>query len=218
MVKRGEKSNRQRGNVSTPIERTITTYNKIAKQWNKDHYNPNFWAEEFKVFQNLVHGRKIIDIGCGAGRDAVFFVNNGFDYTGIDASAGMLDEARKRLPKAKFVLMDFNNLDFPDETFDGFWASASLLHSPKDKVGQVLQNIRKVIKPNGVGFISIKEKKLADEEIVKDEDYGNTERYFAFYEKEEFQKILEESGFAVIRAGVHRMGSTGWLCYFVRKN
>lgn len=204
--------------MSTLVEQTIATYDKIAKQWNRDHYNPNFWAEEFRIFQGFVKGKKVIDIGCGTGRDAVLFVNAGFDYTGIDASVGMLEEARKRIPTANFVLMDFSNLDFPDETFDGFWASASLLHSSKDKVGQVLQNIRKVLKPNGVGFISLKEKKLVDDEMVKDEEYGNGERYFVFYEMEEFKKILEESGFTVVRADIHRMGNLSWLCCFVRKN
>lgn len=204
--------------MGTLAEKTIATYNKIAEAWNKDHYNPEFWREEFEFFKNLIHGKKVIDIGCGAGRDAVLFVNAGFDYMGIDASAGMLEEARKRISTANFVLMDFNKIDFPDETFDGFWASASLLHSPKDKVGQVLQNIRRVIKSDGIGFISVKEKKLVDEEMVKDEECGNSERYFVFYEMEEFKKILEASGFAVVRADIHRMGNLNWLCYFVRKS
>lgn len=70
-------------------EETKKTYDTIAAEYSKANFKP-FWVEEFKKYSSLVEGKKILDIGCGAGRDAVVFTEAGFDYTGIDASQAML--------------------------------------------------------------------------------------------------------------------------------
>lgn len=74
-------------------QKTIDTYNKIAPNYSESHF-VHFWVEEFEKFKNYIPGKKVLDIGCGAGRDAAIFVENGFDYTGIDASEGMLNIAK----------------------------------------------------------------------------------------------------------------------------
>ena len=200
---------------------TIATYNKIAPHFSQTHYEVSFWKKELKIFQTLTPGKKIIDIGCGAGRDAEFFTTHGFDYTGIDASEGLLAEASKRLPQAKFILMDFYKLNFPSGSFDGFWASASLLHIPKNKIHQVLSDIKSIIKPNGIGFISLKQKTHLDAGLIKENKYGATiERYFSFYDNPEFQNILARAGFIMIKHHImleNDTRKTHWLCYFVRK-
>ena len=68
--------------------------------------------------------------------------------------------------QAHFVLMDFQYLKFPPRSFDGFWAAASLLHTPKRKIKSVLGNIHKILKPEGVGFISLKRKTSFEEELI----------------------------------------------------
>src|SRR3989344_8642314 len=78
---------------------TIKTYNRIAKRYSKKHSDPIFWKKEFLIFKKLIKGRKIIDIGCGAGRGAVLFEQANFDYKGIDASSEMISLARKQIKK-----------------------------------------------------------------------------------------------------------------------
>ncbi|MDD5627127.1 MAG: class I SAM-dependent methyltransferase [Patescibacteria group bacterium] len=201
-----------------PSQRTIKTYNKIAKEYAARGYNnPLFWHREFKIFQKLISGKRVIDIGCGSGKDALLFIKNKFDYIGIDASSGLLHEARKFVKSGKFILMNFYKLKFPQNHFDGFWAAASLLHIPKRRVAKVLRAIRKIIKSQGIGFIALKEKRHLDEGIIKEKKHGGIERYFAFYTKVEFQKILEQNGFKILRNHIHQEEDTNWLCYFVRK-
>ncbi len=196
---------------------TIKTYNKIAQHYNKTHFNSSFWKKEFKLFKSLISGNKIVDIGCGAGRDATLFLQNNFDYTGLDASSEMLKEARKRAPTGKFILGNFYQLDFPDETFDGFWAAASLLHAPKTDIESVLNEILRILKPGGVGFISLKETQNIDEGMIKEDKYGGIKRYFSFYTPKELGKILKKTGSVVIKNLIHKEGDTNWLCYFVKK-
>lgn len=201
-------------------DRTVQTYDRIAPQFSRTHFYPDFWLPEFRIFQKLVPGKTVIDIGCGAGRDAVLFNKAKFNYTGIDASAGMLTQARKRVPKGKFRLMSFYDLKFRPDSFDGFWTAASILHIPKRRVGKVLRSIRGIVKPHGVGFISIKEKVSLDEGLIREEKWGGIERYFAFYTKKELTDVLTKNGFEIFRSYRKRGKAThgaNWLCYFVKK-
>ena len=145
-----------------------------------------------------------------------------YKYTGTDASQSMLDIARKNVPNGEFKVMDFYNLDFPEKSFDGFWAAASLLHVPKNEIPEVLKGIKRIIKDNGIGFISLKLKDSLDEGVIKENKRDiSTERYFSFYADGEFNKILEKTGFKVIeetRVQENDERKQMWLCYFVKNN
>lgn len=197
---------------------TAETYDKIAAGYSAGHF-AHFWIEEFDFYKSLIKGKKVIDLGCGAGRDAAIFIENGFDYTGIDASAGMLKVARARAPKGKFQQMDFSATTFSDGVFDGFWAAASFLHIPKKDVSSILQEARRITKNGGVGFISLKEKTGMDEGMIDEDKYGGISRYFSFYARDEFKDILEQNGFSVVKISTHTEDDerkTNWLGYFVK--
>ena len=70
--------------------------------------------------------RRVVDLGCGAGRDFPAFEERNIDYLGVDASEGMLTVARERFPEATFEAQDLCALDLPERSFDGAFANASL--------------------------------------------------------------------------------------------
>src|SRR3989344_8065973 len=154
------------------IQRTIKSYDIIAQDFGKVNFD-FFWINELKIFKSLVRGKKILDIGCGTGRDVAMLIESGFECTGIDASQGMLKVASERVLNGKFIKMDFYKLKFPNETFDGFWAAASFLHAPKNDIGIVLNEAKRVLKTGGIGFISLKQKMGIGEGTIKDTRYGN---------------------------------------------
>ncbi len=196
----------------------VKTYNRIARNFSETNSDQSFWEPDFVVFKKLIKGKKVVDIGCGAGRDAELFVKAGFDYTGIDISSGMLRQARRRVKQAKFLRMDFYNLPFRQKTFDGFWAAASLLHIPKYRIRKVLRSIKEIITDEGIGFISLKPKTSLDQGVVVEKKYGETiKRFFAFYTDKEFQNILKDSGFQIVKHHVLKGEVQNWLCYFVKK-
>lgn len=195
--------------------KTAETYDKIASVYSNTRV-AHFWVDEFDFFKSIIDGKKVIDMGCGEGRDAIIFTKNGFDYTGIDISSGMLKIAKERVKSGVFQQADFSETDFPNGTFDGFWAAASFIHVPKDDIRSVLQEARRVTKAGGVGFISMKEKTGIDEGMITDEKYGGASRYFSFYTQDEFRKILEENGFSILKFATHAEGKNNWLCYFVK--
>jgi ubiquinone/menaquinone biosynthesis C-methylase UbiE len=68
-----------------------------------------------------------LDLGCGTGRDAsLFLTGKDYEYTGIDLSTGMIDEAKKLFPKVTFRQMDLSHLEFNNDSFDGFMVVCSV--------------------------------------------------------------------------------------------
>ncbi len=194
---------------------TTETYDKIASVYSNTRV-AHFWVDEFDFFKSILDGKKVIDFGCGEGRDAIIFIQNGFDYTGIDISQGMLKIAQERVPGGVFQKADFSKVDFTTGTFDGFWAAASFIHVPKKDITTVLQEAKRVVKTGGAGFISMKEKREIDEEMVYEDRYGGMGRYFSFYTRDEFNGILEKNGFSILKFTTHVEGKNNWLCYFVK--
>lgn len=199
---------------------TQAAYKKIAHTRHLMRSNPYFWHPEFEKFKQFlpITGSKVIDIGCGSGSNA-FLLNQHYDYIGIDASEAMLREARICAPDADFRRMNMYALDFAEHAFDGFWASASLLHIPKRNIGIVLQEIKRVMKRGSIGFITLKEG--IGEKMITGELEGD-ERFYALYGSAEFATVLHKNGFRVIEhtRNIYKYGesknSTVWLVYFVR--
>ncbi len=90
-------------------------------------------ADRLSKFRELLSSGRILEIGCGGGHDARWFVDNGYDYLGVDFYSGMLEQARGDNPGIRFDQTSVYDLDF-DEPFDGFWCAAVLLHIPKNRV------------------------------------------------------------------------------------
>lgn len=198
---------------------TISAYDKIAQNFSASHYD-SIYINGFDKFKSLIPGKKILEIGCGAGRDAELFIQSGFDYVGTDASIEMVKVASKRNPTGIFKQMDFYKLEFPDNYFDGFWAAAAFLHVPKKEVAKLILEAKRVIKANGVGFISMKERTDRGEGLIYQALAGGIQRYFAFYTEKEFKSKLLDSGFKVIdftKVIENDERKTVWLCYFVKK-
>ena len=195
---------------------TLQSYEVIGKVFNQTRGDPTFWGKEFRYFQSLLPSGRILDVGCGAGRDSILFTRGGFNYVGIDLSDSMLESAREVNPLAQFSKMDIYSLDFPKGWFDGFWAAASILHTPKSRVDLMLTEIVRVIRPGGVGFVAVKEGK--GEGMVY-QDRWKVNRFFALYQQEELKEVLEKAGMDVLWASKKRYvegpAKTTWLCYFL---
>lgn len=132
----------------------------------EDYYNQN--AEAFfnrtvhsdlsegyaKFLPYLATGARILDAGCGSGRDSLYFKKLGFDILAFDASIEMVKISSK-LVGSETLHLRFQDLTFEGE-FDAIWASASLLHTPYDELVSVLQKLHRALKPSGILHASFK--------------------------------------------------------------
>lgn len=195
-------------------EVTKRTYNQLAKQWSTGHLTEDFWIKELELFKKLLPRGRVLEIGCGGGRDTKHLLKLGYEYLGTDIAGNLLKEARKRNPSAKFAKVSIYDLKF-NKPFDGFWCSAVLLHVPKSRIDEALTAINACLKPNAAGFISIK--KGVGEELERRIDLDGDGRLFSYWQDEDFRKVLVENGFKVLLAGYRPMSERSkWLTYHVR--
>jgi SAM-dependent methyltransferase len=100
----------------------------------------------------LAPGARILDAGCGPGRDLRAFTERGYDAVGFDASASMVRLAREHAGA------EVHHLRFQDvgwrAAFDGIWACASLLHVPAADLAEVLARLATALGPAGVLYLS----------------------------------------------------------------
>ncbi len=174
---------------------TIGTYNHFAELYAEKRKELVLW-NEIKKFQSLLQGKKILEVGCGPGRDAELFIKNGLDVTGIDLSESFISIASKNVPGARFIAMDVLELDFPKSSFDGVWSCASLIHLKKDDLSIALKNIHSVLKDEGILFVSLK--LGVGEKIIMELEFGGNPRFFAYYSKADVKAALEKAEFHVI--------------------
>jgi SAM-dependent methyltransferase len=130
------------------------------------YYDDN--AERFfadTAFADLTEGRRrfvealppaarVLDAGCGSGRDSLAFKDLGFAVTAFDGSGVMVRKA------SAHTGLDVLHLTFADvawrDAFDGVWANASLLHVPHAELPDVMARLRDALVPGGVWELSFK--------------------------------------------------------------
>lgn len=196
-------------------ELTKKAYDNHGAEWDKGTIDHGYWVTQREMFKELLPSGKVIDIGAGAGREAIPLMGMGYDYVGTDISEGILEVARRKVPQAEFIHQSVYDLDFP-EKFDGFWAQAVLLHVPKARIDEALERIKSVLKPNAVGFIAIKD---GEGERVEKNEVGGAilERFFSYWSEDEFRRVLSKNDFEVVKYTFIPVGEqTRWHCFIVR--
>ncbi|MFA6603876.1 MAG: class I SAM-dependent methyltransferase [Patescibacteria group bacterium] len=195
----------------------LVAYRALAAERNMLAGDPKTWAPEAEHLATLLPaGSSVVDIGCGAGRDALLLAGMGYQYIGVDLSEPMLEQARRLAPGQRFIPGDMYALPMGDASFDGFWAAASLLHIPKAEMARVLTEIRRVIKPGGVGFIAVKEG--VGEKVVSGPKPGS-DRFFSFWQEDELAATLAANRFSVLSKNRRKLfpeDKTVWVLQFVR--
>jgi ubiquinone/menaquinone biosynthesis C-methylase UbiE len=196
------------------VKKTIETYEQMADLYNSLY--PDVNKENIDFFIYKLHGDKILDIGCGSGRDAEYFVNKGLDVIGIDLSNRFIEISQDRVPKAKFIKMDMRNINFPVNSFDGIWLMASILHIPKLEVKDTIIKFREVLKTNGIIYLSVK---LGEgERFVKKDRYKGLEKFFAFYTESEISDLLKDCSFEIIKLSLYKVPKQDtWIDVFAIK-
>ncbi|WP_312793491.1 class I SAM-dependent methyltransferase [Sphingobacterium sp.] len=201
-------------------EITTNSYNKTAEEYRRVVSEFNLLPELFEYEDLIKKKGKILDLGCGPGHHSKYFCDMGHEVVGIDLSQRMIELARKTAPKASFEVMDISDLSFPPKTFEGVWASASLLHIPKLEIRAVLKNLYRILKAGGIFYISLK--KGNSEEFLEDDRYDGVEKFYAYYMPIEIETILIEQGFSILKKRIRgkrpSYDTNSWIHIFCIKN
>jgi trans-aconitate methyltransferase len=94
---------------------------------------------------------RVLEIGCGDGRDAKDIINKASWYRGFDISSALINLAKTHVPNGNFEIADAAMYEYP-ENLDIVFAFASLLHLDKDEVQKVLNSVHTALNPGGIFY------------------------------------------------------------------
>ena len=188
-------------------ERTIKFYNVIADNYIKSDAAVVLKGKINK-FIRLLPGKKVLDVACGPGHDTDYLVRKGFNCLGIDLSEKMIKTAKQNF-KGRFKIMNFFNLSFKNNSFDGVWCSSIFVHVDKKDLPQLLENFRKILKNNGIiGLITVKKQKI---KINKCDN-----RKYVMYGRKEFEDCLKNMDYKILISEVFVYGEKERLFIIAR--
>ncbi|MAG52465.1 MAG: hypothetical protein CMH62_00710 [Nanoarchaeota archaeon] len=193
----------------------VDAFNRFAEQYADFTFN-NILQYELNRFISLIPANgAVLDLGCGSGRDVQYFLDYKLNPLGIDASENLIIEARKRVEKGKFEVMDVNNLTLGDGSFDGVWAQDIVSYVPKDGILSIFKKLFNILRKDGMLFVSVRQGK--DEVLIAHEKLGKKEILVAFFEKKELELLLKKSGFEISNSYTQDGEDFKWINVFAKK-
>ena len=170
-------------------------------------------ASQLALFTEGVRpGSKVLDVGCGSGRDLAALKAAGFVPVGLDVSPRLARLAEEH-SGCSVVVGDMREPPFPDRSFSGIWAAASLLHLRRHEAGPTLVRLRRLLTAGGSFCAS--GQSGSGEENTKDG------RWFTYYAPAEWHDLLTQSGFTDIEIQLDEDTATskgdedrGWIQSF----
>lgn len=163
----------------TSPTQTLAYYAAHASEFARSTADVEFSATQNRFLALLPPGAHILDFGCGSGRDARRFLDEGFSVTATDGSPELARIARERtgLPVRCELFDELRDVG----AYDGIWACSSILHVPKDQLFGVFARMTRALVPNGVIYTSFK--------------HGTFEgmrngRHFTDFTEPEFRKLV----------------------------
>ena len=194
------------------MDKTIEYYNQNADMFAQGTRLVDFTIVQERFRKMLPVGSRILDFGCGSGRDTKYFLEKGYQVAATDGSAELCRLAGS-FTGIKVKEMLFQELD-EIGVYDGIWACSSILHLPKQELLPVIQKMCIALKDNGMIYTSFK--------------YSNFEgerngRYFTDFTEDAFHEFIkaipelmieEEWITSDVRPG---RGEEKWLNLILRK-
>ena len=161
------------------MDETLRYYNQNALSFIEGTQNADMSAQYRIFLKYLPQNGRLLDLGCGSGRDSGYFSSLGYDVTAVDGSEELCKQVRERY-QIDAQCIRFEDLAF-DKEFDGIWACASLLHVNKADMTSVMMKVSGALKAGGILYASFK--------------YGNSERicngrFFNDYTENDLDALL----------------------------
>jgi len=163
------------------VDKTLEYYQKNADLFVEGTVSVDMHDAQMRFLRMLPPHAYILDFGCGSGRDAKAFLDQGYQVDAVDGSPELCCMASELIGKPVKQML-FDDLSVSNQ-YDGIWACASILHLPRRDLVDVLPKISNALKTGGVLYASFK--------------YGSYEgmrdgRYFTDFTEESMGNLMDE--------------------------
>lgn len=204
-------------NLHMPDTTTIATYNNSAKAFAAYFAGVGLRIDIIKEAFELAGNPKdarVVEVGCGDGRDAEGIVPRVKWYEGFDPSIEFVKLARQRSLDASFIQADALSYNYPAD-LDVIFGFASYLHLNQEDFAKACRKAAESLRVGGIFAITLKEKDAYQEELVEDE-FGK--RWFYYYDEATVKRVLGEK-FEIVKVEhqILKHKTAKWLVVMARK-
>jgi len=162
-------------------------------QYYREYHQRTFKADMSSVLlllaKHLPPGSHILDVGCGSGRDLLWFKKRGFEATGFERSPQLAALARQHAG-CEVIEGDFEQYDFSRLSYSAVIMMGSLVHTAHENFEEVFKRIVPGVKKTGYVLISLKQGtgRRAD----------SYNRVFYLWQDETLRKIFSDNSFNIV--------------------
>ncbi len=134
---------------------TLDAYSKDAARYSQEWLDQPPPDDLYTLLETyLVPQGTTAENGCGNGRDAGWLAPHGYRVCGFDASTPLLAEARRLYPEIAFHEATLPALAEIEERFDNVVCETVIMHLPTESIPLAVDNLRRLLRPNGVLYLS----------------------------------------------------------------
>jgi SAM-dependent methyltransferase len=152
-------------------------------KWTENNWPTSRFANRVYLFLKNKKVKTILDLGCGSGRDSIFFTKKGFEVAALDIFVDDVQQEKLKRFGIKFFRKDIREINFKAESFDIIFAHLSLHYFDNKTTDKIFNNLYKILKPGGYVFVKCKStadpyfgqgKKIADNYY----EFGHKRHFF----------------------------------------
>ncbi len=179
------------------VKRTVQAYEAYreayTQEWDKRRYRLPPLLQTW--MEGLNPRSLLLDLGCGVGQDSRYLRRNKYRVIAVDGTWSFLQIAHKRSTRLPLVQADLHDLPFTEQTFDGMWAAASLIHCRKARLQSVLRRLRLLLRPGGLLGATLRHGSQSG--YLKNQWIPG--RYISQWRKPELQRVIQQAGWTSVR-------------------
>lgn len=170
-------------------DQTIAVYQTGAARYAELGITPT-QARALDRFVNALPAHShVLDLGCGPGLHARAIMEGGHSVDAIDATQAFVDTAKSHGVAARLATFEDIASEAAENTYDGIWASFSLLHAPRADVPRYIKALIQALRPGGAFFLGMK--------IGQGEARDAMGRHYCYFSAAELEDMLTENGLTV---------------------
>lgn len=164
-------------------------------------------------FGLTVESGQLLDLGCGAGVPfAKFFIDRGWEVTGVDFSAKMLELANRWVPAMKTLCVDIRNAEFEPASFDAITSVYSLFHVPRQSHTEIFERCLLWLRPEGkLLFTYATREYTGSDEFEGYKTFMGERLFYSHKRPDQLRRDLKETGFLIESSCYRNIGTEIFL-------
>ena len=180
-----------------------STYDALASRY--DAWSGALWPDVREAWVNKVGaivepGARVVELGCGTGVPVGRWLASRYGYTGVDASPGMLAQARRQLGTGSLVQADMETVTFEPGSLGAVVAFYSFIHVPRERHAALFAAIASWLRPGGVFVASLHSR---DDPNGFDPDWlGSGPMRWTGFDRDTNARLLDAAGLEIVESEV----------------